>query len=69
MPESVGGWKMIAAFGAVAGFMVTIMAYRTNEIDDRLRALEIRQTALECAMNPELCRAIVRGRHGPETGN
>ena len=61
MPDTPTGWKLITAFAAIAGFVISIVTYRTNEMDDRIRALEIRQTALECAINPELCRAIIRG--------
>ncbi len=48
-------WAVIVAFGAVAGFMVSIMVYRTNAMDDRIRAIEVRQAQMWCTMNPEAC--------------
>ena len=59
MPINGTGWKLITSFAAIAGFMVSVVVYRTNDMDERLRVIEIRQAQMWCSLNPEACVAEI----------
>lgn len=53
-------WTAAAGVIGIVGFVTMITFTNLMKYRDRMREIEIRMVALECSMNPEICRAIVR---------
>lgn len=53
-------WREVLAIVGSVTFLVGIMLWEVRDLRTRLRAVEITNTAQECAINPEICRAIRR---------
>lgn len=73
MPDLFEGfkWREVLAVVAALVFFVAIMIDTVRDLDafyteenrilrNRIRALEIKITAHECAINPEICRVMHR---------
>lgn len=73
MPDLFEGFRwreVFAVIGAVVFFVLILIDsvrdqqnyvdQQLNMMRERLRVVEIQNVALQCAMNPELCRAIPR---------